>query len=102
MIRKLCLTAAMTAAALIIRVSAAFSAQSSDPTKIGENAKNIVEPNAKSFWWILLIGGLLYMASTRKGSRAAAMGVTLLISGIAIWNPAGVTSMMQGVADKIV
>lgn len=73
-----------------------------DPTKIGENVKSVFAPNAKAFWWVLLVAGLLFMAASRKAGRAVATGVLLVISGIAIYNPEGVGSMMAGLADKIV
>jgi hypothetical protein len=88
---------------LAINASSAFAqkAGGSDPTKIGENVKSIVTPNAKAFWWIFLVGGLLFMAASRKAGRAVGMGILLLVSGIAIWNPVGVTSMMSGFADRV-
>lgn len=86
--------------ALSINASAALAA-GSDPTQVGENVKDIVSPNAKAFWWLCLVGGLLGMACTRKASRAGGIAVILLISGIAIYNPGGTGSFMQGVSSKV-
>jgi hypothetical protein len=44
---------------------------------------------------------VLFMAASRKAGRAAATGVALVVSGVVIYNPAGVAGMMQGFADKI-
>lgn len=92
--------AVVSVCVLLVNASAALAA-GSDPTKIGDNAKGIVEPNAKSFWWICLVAGLLGMAASRKASRAGGIAVMLLLSGIVIYNPGGAGSFMQGVADKI-
>jgi hypothetical protein len=96
------------AAALVNTASAGAAAAATptpsggaDPTQIGNNLKSVVSPNAKAFWWVLLVCGVLFMAASRKAGRAAATGVALVISGIVIYNPGGVGSMMQGFADKI-
>lgn len=73
----------------------------SDPTQVGNNVKDIVSPNAKAFWWVFLVIGLLGMAATRKASRAGGIGALLLISGIAIYNPGGVGNFMQGIATSV-
>ena len=80
----------------------ASAADTADPTKIGDNVKGILEPNAKAGWWILLVGGLLFMAATRKAGRAAGTAIFLVASGVAIWNPLGVVSLMQGFADRVI
>lgn len=87
---------------LLVDAAGAYAADKADPSKIGDNVKDVFAPNAKAFWWILLVGGLLFMAGSRKAGRAVATGVLLIISGIAIYNPAGVGAMMAGLADKIV
>jgi hypothetical protein len=90
------------AAALVNSAHASAAADAgADPTKIGDNLKGIVSPNAKAFWWVLLVCGVLFMAASRKAGRAAATGVALVVSGVVIYNPAGVAGMMQGFADKI-
>lgn len=73
---------------------------SHDPNKIGDCAKGIFSSNAKAFWWILLVAGLLFMAASRKAGRSVATGVILVISGIAIYNPAGVGAMMSNLAGN--
>lgn len=74
---------------------------SGDPTQIGDNVKAIVSPNAKAFWWVFLVVGLLFMAASRKAGRAVATGIILVVSGVVIWNPAGATSMIAGLGDRI-
>lgn len=93
--------AAVTACAFSINAAAALAA-GSDPTKIGDNAKDVVWPNAKAFWWIFLLLGVLRVVATRKRSEAGGVFIALLVAGIVIYNPAGVGSSMQGLADKIV
>lgn len=73
-----------------------------DVEKIGNCAKGVVSSNAKAFWWILLVVGLLFMAASRKASRAIATGAVLVLSGIAIYNPAGVGEMMSNFANSLV
>lgn len=82
--------------------SAAALAEGTDPKDVGNNVKDIITPNAKAFWWVALVGGLLGMAFTRKASRAGGIAAMLLVSGIAIYNPAGVGSFMKNLADQIV
>jgi ribulose 1,5-bisphosphate synthetase/thiazole synthase len=86
---------------LSVNASAAL-AQGSDPTKVGDNAKDIILPNAKAIWWICLVCGLLYAAASRKAGRAGGIIGGLLLSGIVIYNPGGVASFMQGIANQIV
>lgn len=95
------LSSTFVALAAALVDSAIASAAGSDPTKIGDNLKGIVSPNAKAIWWVLLVCGVLFMAASRKAGRAAATGVALVVSGVVIYNPAGVAGMMQGFADKI-
>lgn len=73
-----------------------------DPSKVGDAVKSIVSPNAKALWWVALVGGLLFMAFSRRASRAAGAAGILLVSGIAIFNPAGVATMISNVAQKVV
>lgn len=73
-----------------------------DVDKIGNCAQKVVSSNAKAFWIILLIVGLLIAASSRKTSRAVAGVGILIISGIAIWNPVGVGAMMSSLAGSVV
>jgi hypothetical protein len=107
-IRSVGLSALVAVVALAVDVSASYATAAAtptpgpDPSKIGDNVKGIVEPNAKSFWWVALVVGLLFMAATRKGSRAGGMAAALVISGIVIYNPLGAASMMQGFAERVI
>lgn len=104
MISRAAVALSVATCAMLINVTAALAApdEGSDPTKIGDNAKDVVLPNAKAFWWICLVVGLLGMAATRKASRAGGIAAMLVISGIAIFNPAGAASTMQGLAGRII
>lgn len=106
--RRIASTVVVGLVVLFVDTAAAFGAEKAgptppaDPTKIGENVKDVFAPNAKAFWWVLLVSGLLFMAASRKAGRAVATGVLLVVSGVAIYNPGGVGAMMAGLADKIV
>ena len=102
MISKPLRIAAVAAFVFVANASVALAATAGDPTKVGDNVKDIVSPNAKAFWWVALVVGALGATFKRKASSAGAIGIALLVSGIVIYNPAGVGSMMQGLADKIV
>src|SRR5436853_1920630 len=105
--RRTLSSAAIAAFVMFVNVSAALAqgtgggsggsscSGNHDPGKIGECAKGIVSSNAKAIWWILLVVGVLSMIASRKAGRAVATGVLLVVSGIAIYNPAGVGSMMS-------
>jgi hypothetical protein len=41
------------------------------------------------------------MAFSRRASKAGGIAIMLVVSGIAIYNPVGVGSMMKGVADSV-
>jgi hypothetical protein len=104
MIRNALSTVAVFVLVLTVNASAALAADepaAPDPTGIGDNIKDIVLPNAKAFWIVCLIGGVLGMAFSRRASRAGGIAVMLIISGIAIYNPSGVGSMMKGFADQV-
>lgn len=88
------------AAGFLVNASAALAA--SDPTKIGDNIKGLVEPNAKSIWYVLLIVGVIGLALTRRGSKAVGAIGVIVVSGIAIFNPIGVSEMMQAIANRVV
>lgn len=103
--RRTLSSAALAALVMLANAATAMAAGSDgcgshDPNKIGDCAKGIFSSNAKAFWWILLVAGLLFMAASRKAGRAVATGVVLLISGIAIYNPAGVGAMMSNLAGN--
>jgi hypothetical protein len=104
--RRTLSAAALAAFVMLANASAALAAGGSngcgshDPGKIGDCAKGIFSSNAKAFWWILLVAGLLFMAASRRAGRAVATGVVLLISGIAIYNPAGIGQMMSNLAGN--
>jgi hypothetical protein len=93
---------AVLSALLWVAAAPAAMAAGGDPSKVGDNVKSIVTPNVKAFWWVALVCGLVFMAISRKASRAGGVAVILIISGIAIWNPGGVTNMMSNFAQKVV
>src|SRR5262245_11056364 len=97
------LLSAVVAAALTLLITASgATAAEGDPTKVGDNLKDLVSANVKSFWWVCLVVGLLSIVLARKASRAAGILGMLAVSGIVIYNPAGVASFMQGVASRII
>lgn len=108
--RRTASTTALTVLVVLMNVATALAAgdkaticsDNHDASKVGECAKGIFAPNAKAFWWILLVAGLLFMAASRKAGRAVATGVILVVSGIAIYNPGGVGEMMSNLANSIV
>lgn len=107
--RRTISTAALAAFVMLANSATTLAATSQsngcgshDPNRIGDCAKGIFSSNAKAFWWILLVAGLLFMAASRKAGRAVATGVVLVISGVAIYNPAGVGSMMSNLASALV
>lgn len=72
-----------------------------DPTKLGECSKSILQPNAKGFWFFALIGGVLWIALSRKRGQAVGIALGLLISGMVIYNPGGVGTMVHNVANQV-
>lgn len=100
MITRAVSVAVVVACTFAVNTAVALGA-SGDATKIGDNAKDIVLPNAKAFWWICLVVGVLGMAASRKASRAGGIAIMLLISGVVIYNPAGVASFMQSTANRL-
>lgn len=108
-LRVLALSAVLWAAAAPVALAAqgsggggGGSCAKGDVSKIGDCTKGIVSPNAKAFWWICLVIGLLFMAGSRKASRAGGIAAVLIISGVAVFNPAGVGTAMQNFAGKII
>lgn len=102
--RRTVSTAALAAFVMFANAATALAAPNGcgthDPSKIGDCAKGIFSINAKAFWWILLVAGLLFMAASRRAGRAVATGIVLLISGIAIYNPGGIGQMMTNLAGN--
>lgn len=91
-----------TCAFAINGAAALAQGKGTDPGKIGDNIKDdIVSPNAKAFWWIILICGLIGMAASRKRSQAGGIAVFLILAGIAIYNPGGVGNFMQGISTRV-
>src|SRR4051794_21521450 len=88
--------------ALTINVSAALAAGSGDPTKIGDNTRDLVSPNAKVFWWIILVCGSIVLGASRKASWAGRFYGGMCLAGIVIYNPGGVGEFMNGIAQKVV
>jgi hypothetical protein len=101
MIRNALSATVLFAFVFMVNTSAALAADGGDPKSIGDNIKGIVMPNAKALWLICLIGGVLGMAFSRRASKAGGIAIMLVVSGIAIYNPVGVGSMMKGVADSV-
>jgi hypothetical protein len=89
------------AAGFLVNASAALAAAASDPTKIGDNAQKLIDPNLKSFWWIGLAVGTLVLALTRKASWAGKFYGGMLIAAIVLYNPGGVSTAIQDVSNKL-
>ena len=88
-------------AAYVFLVSTA-TALAADASKVGENTKGLVWDNAKPIWWIALLLAVGRLVFSRKTSQAGGILVAVGIAGIIIYNPAGVGSFMQDIADTIV
>jgi hypothetical protein len=73
-----------------------------DPTKVGDNIKGIVMPNAKSFWILAALGAAFAIIVAKKTSRAGGVMVGLFVIGLLIWNPLGVQDMMDTLAHKAI
>lgn len=101
MIKRFASAAAVAIGALLVNSAAAIAADH-DPTKIGENIKGVIEPNAKSFWWIAALGAAFAIIVARKTSRAGGAMVGLAVIGILIWNGGGVGQMMDTLAHKVI
>jgi hypothetical protein len=90
-------------AAFVMLVNAATAlASGHDPTKIGDNFKDVIAPNAKSFWWIAALGAAFAVIVARKTSRAGGVMIGLVLIGILIWNPLGVQEMMDSLSKKLI
>lgn len=72
-----------------------------DPTKLGECSKSIIQPNAKGFWFVALLIGVVFVAFSRKRGQAVGIALGLLISGMVIYNPGGVGTMIHNVANQV-
>lgn len=103
MITKALFAVSATLTLLMFNVADSFAqGKGSDPSKVGDNIKDIFSPNAKALWWVALAGGLLFMAFSRKASRVGGIAILLVAAGVAIYNPAGVASFMQSLADRVI
>jgi hypothetical protein len=96
------LSATALAAFVMLVNSAAAMAADHDPTKIGDNIKDVVAPNAKSFWWIAALGAAFAIIVARKTNRASGAMIGLVIIGVLIWNPLGVQEMMSSLSKKVI
>lgn len=99
--RRMLSAAALSVLVTLVNASISLAADH-DPTKVGDNIKNVVAPNAKSFWWLAALGGAFAIIVARKTSRAGGMMVGLIVIGVLIFNPGGVQEMMSSLANKIV
>jgi hypothetical protein len=88
------------AAGFLVNASAAMAA-GADPTKIGDNTQKLLDPNMKSFWIVGLGVGTLILALTRKASWAGKFYGGMLVAGIVLYNPGGVTTAIQSVSNKL-
>lgn len=99
MIRKLCMTVAMTAATLLVGASAAFAG---DPSQVGQHLENIISPNAHSLWRIgALVAALVTIFGRLKGSVLFSLWAGVAFAGMVIFNPGGFTNMVNNLGDKI-
>ena len=109
MAHRLVSAIAVAACMLLVNTSYALAQEKADepkppkndPTQIGENAKDLLQPNAKGLWWCALVIGLSCAAASGKRGRAASILGGLAIAGIVIYNPGGVGSFMRGVANEM-
>jgi hypothetical protein len=90
----------LAACTILIDASAAMAA-GTDPTKVGDNIKGIIQPNAKSFWWIGLTIGMVFLMFTRKINMAGPLFGIMLVAGVIIYNPAGLGEMMSNLANRV-
>jgi hypothetical protein len=97
--RNAALITFVTACTLLVGASAAWAA--GDPSKIGDNALKIVQPNVKSFWIIGLLVGVVILFITRRYNVVGPFLGLLLLAGIFIHNPGGVGQFINSVADSI-
>jgi hypothetical protein len=97
--RKFLSAALVVAATFLVNTSAAMAA--GDPTKIGENTRQLLDPNLKSFWIIGLGIGTLFLALNRKASWAGKFFGGMVLAAIVLYNPAGVVNAIQSVSNKL-
>jgi hypothetical protein len=89
-------------AAMVIDVAVASAADSAvDPTKVGDHINGIFSPNAKAIWIVIVAATLLIAGASRRMSKAAGIIGLEIVAGIVIFNPAGTTGFMQGIAEKV-
>jgi hypothetical protein len=102
MIRNALSAASIAVFSLFFWATEALAAGGSDPTQVGKNLEDLVTPNAKSFWWIVLVVGALALAFSKKASTLVSFLIFMGVAGIVLYNPAGVASFMRGVADSVI
>lgn len=107
MLRNALSSAVVFAFVFTVNASSAFAAPPSatptgtDPVQIADNAQGVFEPIAKVVWWIMLVGSLLFLRSSRRSSNAVGALGGLALAGIFLYNPAGAGAFMQGLANSI-
>lgn len=80
----------------------ASSALAGDPSKIGDKLENVVSPNVESFWKIGMIIGVLGIIFGRlKTSVIVSIFACIVVSGIVIFNPGGVSDTIQTLSHKV-
>jgi hypothetical protein len=100
MFRRALIAAGVVVFNLLASATTALAA--GDPTKIGKSLEDIVTPNVKSFWKIgLLVGVVVIIFGRVKSSVVVAFFACILLSGIVIFNPGGMTHMVQTLGNKI-
>lgn len=73
-----------------------------DPSQIGKHVENVISPNAKSFWKIGLLLGAVYVVLSRpKPGLIAAIFLSIVISGMVIYNPDGFSNTVTNMANKV-
>lgn len=99
MIRNACITVAVATCTLLVEASAALAG---DPSKVGKHVEDIVTPNVKSFWKIaLLVGAVVTVFGRVKSSIVIAFWISIIGTGMVIFNPGGFGNMVTTLGDKV-
>jgi hypothetical protein len=101
MIRNASIAVAVAACSLLVQASAALAA-ASDPSQIGKHVEDIVSPNVKSFWKIaVLVGAVVTVFGRPKSSIVVAFWISIVVSGMVIYNPGGLANTVTAIGNKV-